>query len=249
MTWKNVPGQAQDIGIGANGTVWVVGTNPIRGGYGLWYWDGGRFVADPANGGGVRIAVAPDGHPWVVNDAHEIYERVNGVWTQRPGAGTDIAVGADGVVWKIGTTPTQNGYEIAKWTGSSWQAVDGGGVRIAVDPQGLPWVVNDVHDIYRRVAAQAGTPEHWQLETGPTGNTTTRATDIGIGGTTGEGMIWIIGAVPSGYGYGIYSWTGTGWAADPEQGTGVAISAGPDREPWIVNNRTEIWEGIGVSSV
>lgn len=240
MTWKNLPGLAKDIAIGKDGTVWIVGTNAIRGGFGLWYWDGGAFVADPANGGGVRIAVAPDGHPWVVNDANDIYERVNGAWVQRPGSGTDIAVGGDGSVWKIGTTAAaRGGYEIAKWTGSSWQTIDGGGVRIAVDTQGLPWVVNDAHEIYRRMAPP-GQPQYWEKIDNNT------ATDIAIAGTGSEGMVWIIGTNPMDYGYGIFSWTGNGWAQDPDRGSGVAVAVGPDNEPWVANSQQTIWEGIGL---
>ena len=42
-------------------------------------WDG-------VDGGAVRIAVAPDGSPWVVNDAGAIVQRVGNQWQEVPGA-------------------------------------------------------------------------------------------------------------------------------------------------------------------
>lgn len=59
------PGRGRDISIGANGTVWVIGTdNPAPGNGGTYRWEGNqwRYV----QGYGVAIAVAPNGQPWVV---------------------------------------------------------------------------------------------------------------------------------------------------------------------------------------
>jgi hypothetical protein len=72
---------AREIALSANGAVWIIGANPVPGGYGLHQHDGnGGFTAVP--GGAVRIAVGPDGQPWVINDAGNILRRVYGTWEE-----------------------------------------------------------------------------------------------------------------------------------------------------------------------
>jgi len=65
-------------------------------------WNGTTWV--PVDGGGVRIAVGPDGLPWMVNSVGNIYHDEGHGWVQQPGGGRDIGVGADGSVWLIGGT-------------------------------------------------------------------------------------------------------------------------------------------------
>jgi hypothetical protein len=64
-------GAATDIAIGANGSAWTVGTNPVSGGYGIDAWTGSNW--GPVLGGAATIACAPNGHPWVINSAHQIF--------------------------------------------------------------------------------------------------------------------------------------------------------------------------------
>jgi hypothetical protein len=140
------PGAATDISEGANYSVWVIGTNPVPGGYGIYRWTGSGWAAYP--GGAVTIAVAPDGTPFLVNNAHQTWEWIGGSWLQGPGTLNDIAAGADGSLWGIGTNPVPGGYGIYRWTGSSWAAYPGGAVDITVGPNGKPSVVNSSNHIY-----------------------------------------------------------------------------------------------------
>ncbi|MCG8414031.1 MAG: hypothetical protein MI746_07415, partial [Pseudomonadales bacterium] len=96
--WRQLLGYAYDIGVGANGDVWVIGTDPQPGGYGIYHIDGfGGFAVE---GGALRIDVDPFGRPWVVNFDHEIYRlESNGFWTRMPGFALDIGIGANGDVW------------------------------------------------------------------------------------------------------------------------------------------------------
>jgi hypothetical protein len=55
-----------------------------------------------------------------------------------PGSATDIAVGANGAVWVVGTNPTIGGYGIYRWNGDGWTRLPGGAVAIAVDATGNP---------------------------------------------------------------------------------------------------------------
>ena len=148
--------------MGANGSVWIVGTNPVAGGYGIYRWTGSGWT--PVPGGATRIAVDPSGNPWVVNSAGQIYNWVGNPWVVNSagqiynwvgndwvvhsGAATDIGVGADGSVWIVGTNPVAGGYGIYTWTGPGLVPVPGGAVVISVGPSGNPWVVNSAGQIY-----------------------------------------------------------------------------------------------------
>jgi hypothetical protein len=157
-SWKVLPGLANDIGVGADGSVWVIGTDERVGGHSIFKWLGTEW--DMIDGAAERIDVGPDGTVWVVNSYGNIYKRPpGGVWQRLPGLAYDIGVGANGSVYVIGTLPRGDGtdYSIHKWNGSTWDGVDGGAVEISVGPDGTPWVVNSKGNIYRRYSMTAGT--------------------------------------------------------------------------------------------
>ena len=70
-SWEQLPETAKDIGIGANGSVWIIGTNPVIGGYGIYRWDGENWKG--IDGGAEQISVDRNGIPWVVNSSNYIY--------------------------------------------------------------------------------------------------------------------------------------------------------------------------------
>lgn len=133
-TFLSVPGCASDIAAGADGSVWIIGCNMATGGKDIMKWNGSFFVQDAANGRAKRIAVAPDGTPWVVNDSNAIFRATSTNpftlgWEWIPGSATDIAItpiatsvdpripvsdggGTKHRVWIIGTTPQAGGYNI-----------------------------------------------------------------------------------------------------------------------------------------
>jgi hypothetical protein len=147
-SWERLPGAAKDIGIGADNSVWVIGTNSVQGGYGIYRWEGKNWRR--IDGGAVRIDVDPRGNPWVVNSYDNIYRRVGDRWEQVFGAAKDIGIGADNSVWVIGTNSVQGGYGIYRWEEKNWRRIDGGAVQISVDNHGVPWVVNADNYIYRK---------------------------------------------------------------------------------------------------
>jgi len=203
--WRQMPGLAKDVGVGANGSVWVVGTDAVPGGYGIYQWNGSAWVKRP--GGAVRIDVDPQGTPWVVSSLGNVFRWEGNAWRVMPGLARDIGIGGDGSVWIVGTDKVPGGYGIYRWSGSNWSRVDGGAVRIDVGPAGLPWVVNESGQIYHRQGAG------WKLLAG-------RARDIGVGAAGS----WVIGTNPVPGGYGIFRWIGAAWAAVP--GGAVEISVG-----------------------
>jgi hypothetical protein len=226
--WQQTSGAANDIGIGANGAVWVIGTNRAPGGFGIWQRAPRGNDWSAIDGAAVRIAVDPSGMPWVVNDAGNIFRRTAAGWQQLPGAAKDIGIGANGAVWVIGTNAVPGGFGIWTWTGTTWTAIDGGGVRIAVDPTGAPWVVNNAGGIFRRVGNQ------WQQTSGA-------ANDIGIGA---NGTVVVIGTNAVNGGFGIWALNAAGnWDAIPGGATNVAV--GPNGLPWVVNSSYGIFEGVG----
>jgi hypothetical protein len=141
-----LPGGGTDIGVGADGAVWVVGTNPVGGGFGIYRWNGSGWSREP--GGAVAVAVGSDGTPWVVNSAHRIYRWNGAGWVVYPGGATDIGVGADGAVWVVGTNPIGGGFGIYRWEGTTWVEQPGGAVAIAVGSDGDAWAVTSSHQIF-----------------------------------------------------------------------------------------------------
>ena len=106
-SFELMPGLPSDIGIGEDGSVWIIGTNPIGNEYDISYWNGSGWTAVP--GGAVRIDVGPDGNPWIVQSTGVIFEYVNGTWEMRPGLASDISIGGNGDVWIVGTNAVAGG--------------------------------------------------------------------------------------------------------------------------------------------
>ncbi|MFH5822816.1 tectonin domain-containing protein [Georgenia sp. AZ-5] len=68
--WSRQPGTARDVGVGANGTVWIIGTDAVSGGYAVATWNGEGWASAP--GGGLRVSVDADGFPYVVTDQNKL---------------------------------------------------------------------------------------------------------------------------------------------------------------------------------
>jgi len=146
--WRCMPGRANDIGIGGDGSVWIIGTNICGdGGFGIWKWTGKDWMT--FDGAAIKIDVDKSGDPWVVNTYGDIFKRENSSWKMIGGKAKDIGVGSDGSVFIIGTNPGGGGYGIWKWTGSGWNEIGGSAVAISVDESGNPWVVNSADQIFR----------------------------------------------------------------------------------------------------
>jgi Matrixin/Putative peptidoglycan binding domain/Tectonin domain len=170
------PAYASDIGAGADGSVWVAGRKTGQGPgdvtYRLHYANWTETGWDSIPGSAERIAVGPDGNPWMVNSRLEIYQFTNGSWQRRPGSAYDIGIGANGAVWVIGENQIGSpfvGCGIYRWNGSDWDSCPGAGWRIAVGPDGIPWTVNALGNIYK------WTGSDWQVKPGT-------ARDVGVGG-------------------------------------------------------------------
>jgi hypothetical protein len=220
-SWEHMPGIGKAIGVGANGSVWHIGTNKVAGGFGVYRWDNNRWTNVP--GGAVRIAVDPKGNPWVVNDQNNIFRHDGRQWHMMPGAGTDIGIGANGSVWVVGTNKVAGGFGVHRWDNTKWTAVSGGAVRIAVDPKGNPWVVNDRKQIFRHDGRR------WIDVPG-------LAIDIGVGA---NGLVYHVGTNKVAGGFGVYAWDGKSWQGVSGGLTQIAVA--PDGRPFGINETGQMF--------
>lgn len=210
--WQNMPGRATDIGAGADGSVWIIGTNNSP-----YKWNDAGYAWEQASGQAARIAVLPDGTPVIVNDKQEVFRLRGQNWQQLPGRAKDIGAGADGSIWIIGTNDSpyrwdENGY--------AWVQQSGTGVRISVLPDGTPVILNAKEEVFRLRG------QNWQQLPG-------RAKDIAAGS---DGSIWIIGENGS-----PYRWNEDGYAWEQKQGTGVQLAIAGPGIPWLVNAGQEVF--------
>jgi len=234
LNWRQLPGAGNDVGVGANGAAWMIGTNAVPGGFGIYRWNGASWDSMP--GGAVRIAVDPQGNPWAVNSAGNIYQWAFNGWKQQPGQATDIGIGAKGDVWVIGTVAEAGGYGIFRWmpTMSSFVKIPGGAVRIDVDPAGNAWIVNSNHEVFRYgqvTGLISGMSTFTRFPAPP-------ALDIGVGA---DGSVFIVGTD-----HGVYRLNGLIWAK--RDGTLDSVSVDPKGNPWGVNSAKAIFAAGGSGS-
>jgi len=221
-SWTSLGATASDIAVSSTGVVYAVSAGVGNGDKPVMKLSGSSWVTQHDNAG-VRIAVDPQGMPWLVNGAGTLFhytvtvtrtgdEDIKGgmqrtlKWEPASLRALDVAVGANGAVWAIGAD--QATYHLVN---GAWNSVGGGAQRIAVDPAGNAWVVNGAGDIWKYM------PTGWQqLATGV-------ARDIAI---APDGTVFILGtkAVPGGLE--VLKMTGSTWTPLPNVGA-VAIAAGP----------------------
>jgi hypothetical protein len=220
QNWQLLDGRASDVGVGADGSVWIVGTNVVPGGFDIWKRNATGWTNIP--GGAQRIAVDPSGNAWIVNNSQNIFHYDGSKWVFVNGWARDVGVGANGTVWVIGNNPESGGYDIYRSTnnGAHWTKIPGSALRISVDPQGNAWVVNNANNIFRYDGNQ------WVQTTGG-------AKDIGVGS---DGAVWIIGADNSS----IFRWDGSNWVK--KSGGATQIAAGPNGIVWVVNGAGDMYK-------
>jgi len=214
QTWTSMPNfAAEDISIGKGGVVWATCKDGN-----VYRWNGLNW--ENMKWPGMRIAADVDGSAWAIHPKGFIYKynATTGKFEAMPDQATDIAIGADGSIWKIGINKTGNDYDIYKWNGANWTNVPGAAVRIAVDPSGKAWVVNSVGTVYSYEIAG------WTQRPGS-------VKDIAIGA---NGSMWCTALDGR-----IYQWDGNDWVL--KTGAAVNISVTPDGNPWVANSAGTVW--------
>jgi virginiamycin B lyase len=162
-SWQRIAGFALDVGIGANGDVWRVVTGevvfkylPDENGWQPFYGIVGK-----------RIAVGPDGSPWVVTPEGRVSHLEAGNWTPR-GFADDVGVGANGSVWTVATggVVAPSGYVVnavappneSRWTADFIEDDWGQATGIAVDATGHPFVATTMAGLEAPLGGDCG----WQ---------------------------------------------------------------------------------------
>jgi hypothetical protein len=144
-------GKARDVAVGGGDSVWVIGTDPRPGGYGVYQRTGSTW--SDANGGAVRIAVDASGRPWVVNQQNQIYMYNTAArsWELKPGKARSIHTGASGAVWMLGVDPVAGGFPIYQWNAGkqNWDPYGTFGA-VEMTEAGIPWIVQQDGSIYSR---------------------------------------------------------------------------------------------------
>jgi hypothetical protein len=202
------PAEFEDVAIGPNangstrGDPWILGDPFVGFGYSIYHLENGVWVNKP--GQADRIAVSPQGSPWIIDSLGNVYSW-NGtefvVDSSAPCA-TWIGVGPNafglrnGDPWIISceVNPDGGGYFIYQRQSAGWVQKRGAGVKIAVSPQGYAWIVNSLGSIYywddrSFAAAPASPPCASNIAVGPTVSTS----DTGRAVPFRFGDVWILG--------------------------------------------------------
>lgn len=240
----NPTGRATDIATGG-GAVWAIGETAAGEDYPVFRKKPDDSWEQIADSWAVKVAVEPNGTPWVLNAAHNIFRRRGVERTNRrgndwgtgpiPGGGTDIAVGAEGTVYLIGDDNAGGGnHSLFRWDGSAFVYEPGmTGVHVAVDSNGNPWVARADFTISRRMGGVWSTVP---------GNGLAR--DIAAGP---NGAVWMISTTAGGSDYRIATWQEQGccnawsrWVMTEGWATRVAVGD----VPWVVNADHRIFKKL-----
>jgi len=91
-----------------------------------------------------HIAIDKKDHLWAVTTNKSIYQHVDGVWERFPGKLSDIAIGANGQVWGLGSELVDLGYPVLKLVGNQWINTGGNSTpsRLVVDASGEAWIIS-----------------------------------------------------------------------------------------------------------
>jgi extracellular elastinolytic metalloproteinase len=147
-------------------------------------------------------------------------------WQTKPGAAVDIAIGADGTAWVVGTKTVGDSFATYRWnTGrKDWDDMGGSALRIAVARDGTAWGV-DKQGAIQQWTASSG----WVTKPGA-------ANDIAAGP---DGSIWVVGTKQVGDSFATYRWNTAqnGW---DEMG-GAALRIAVNRNgTWTVDTQGRI---------
>lgn len=67
--WERLPGSGTAVTIGSNSTAWLLGTDPVPGGYSIHRWTSGNWQRVP----GGAVALSAGQVPWLVNADGDVY--------------------------------------------------------------------------------------------------------------------------------------------------------------------------------
>ncbi len=208
--FQRIEGSARTIGIGANGSVWIVGKDNA-----LYNRQGNTWKMVGGFPNAARVAVSAQGNPVVLTSTGQILMFVNGRF-EDAGSGLDIAIGANNHFFRV----TRDG-RISQWNGSGWGPGFGNdATRIAVDPAGNVWTISP----QRAIARYNGTTKQ---------NLPGSAISLTI---SAKGSVYMIGDDVRT----ISEWTGTNWKKVMEFGEAAQMAADPQNKFWVLSTNFAI---------
>lgn len=229
-----------DVATGPDGSVWVVGNSGT----------GCVALCTKSVGfaqGGQRLAVDPDGLPWIVGFDNKIWRgHSDGSLTQLPGLANDIGIGANGDVWVIGTNSQNGSFEVWHLVNGSWVADPGSGQEIDVDASGHPMVNGSDGKIWIK---DGGTNQGWTQLSGLANDIAVKhnANLVGAGQTAGFGQsFWITGTnhLLDSHDLGVWYWDGLStWSLVNQSTGGRTIAVDIFGRPWVVDSFGELLLG------
>lgn len=235
-----VAGAVREIAAGGDGSVWALSTTSTSTApsgvknYSIHKWNESRRDWDNIAGEAYKIAVGPDGTPWIITAQGGIWRRSGSTgFQQLPGGASDIAIGGNGTVYVTGGVPA-TGYfnnQIYQLSGTNWVSDPGQGMMVAVEPLGTPWTVNAAGVVWRK---NGDSRVGWAAVPGDV-----KMTHIAVGA---GGHVWASGADDLGSGnHSTYQWDGQQWIKTTAQTVRVAVQ--PDGRPWFVTSQGTVWRG------
>jgi tectonin-like protein len=143
MLWKEVKGEARDVAVGADGTVFILtpdGT-PAR-----WKPKGGAWETIPG-ASGKSLVVDQRGRPWLLADDGAILRHDGKKWSSVLGKAAALAIGPQGTVMMADSDGLLHVWRQAR---ERWETVtkDYRVADVAVGPGGKPWIIAGDGRIY-----------------------------------------------------------------------------------------------------
>lgn len=158
-----------------------------------------------------RIACAPDGRIWALDDAGAVLvfsaEDATPVYHSGEGFADEISVGGDGRVWVVSSEERFAG-RVVKWvieSEGSWVSLPApsSAIKVAAAPDGVAWTVNSLGAVWRLHPLGSGNFDECQADTDCNkchfgGGLSDFAKDIAV---DANGAVWVLGTQHTQGGY------------------------------------------------
>jgi hypothetical protein len=271
--WTLFPGPSNctiDLAVGGDNQLVALGcAQNATGNYLYYVWTGSLWALPAAApGAGVRVAISPEGLPWMIDNKNVVWRWENGGiggWynvgsgATAIGAGPNRTQGATGIanVWTISNV-SAGGSDFYPYTWNGTAFVQGSSVtakEISVGADGTPWIVTSTNKVARWGGSWRSLASRHGLLVGG-GHWTGDVEDIDVSdfannrvvvGTAGGG-VWLLNFVA--VNNGLSTWTpisDTGFAPGPSQAVAsVAQKPGDPNKTLVV--ATGIVSGNDVNS-
>lgn len=221
--WTELPGAASQVVAAADGSIWVLSTQPAGADKYIWHYVNGTWtnIAGLAS----QLAVTPAGALYAINSGGGTYLFSNGTWTALGGGAQNITAAADGSTYVLSNGGPGPDFAIWHNAGGVWTQAPGQGVMLAaswdnrqsytvpggtMNPGGL-YVINSLGNIY-------------YLNPGPSGVYVPFPGAASAIAPSTYGGVFVLGYPKSSSGSPIYYYDldNPGWTALP--GAGVSVS-------------------------